>query len=225
MPASTSDQAGAADALGLRRLSQLTATTEGSSALSLHQWPTSPQPRVATVVSPALLALVPGDPAADVPAMRAPDVNQSDWCARPPLVNDAALREQAHGLAQALVEILAGDRTLTQLVRWTSAEVYEQLHHRVQALSTCPRPATTGKSVPAAPPARRRRRRPRVASLHVSTPSEGIAEVSARIDHGVRSTAIALRLEQRSAGRRVADGGVVRRVPAERWLCTAVTWA
>jgi hypothetical protein len=63
-----------------------------------------------------------------------------------------------------------------------------------------------------------------VASLHVSTPTDGIAEVSARIDHGVRSTALALRLERRSAARRLAGGGV-RRVPDERWLCTAVTWA
>jgi hypothetical protein len=64
-----------------------------------------------------------------------------------------------------------------------------------------------------------------VASLHVSTPLEGVAEVSARIDHGVRSTAIALRLEARGAGLRVPAGGMVRRVPEERWVCTAVTWA
>lgn len=225
MSASPSDRTSAADALGLRRLSQLTAATEGSSALSLGEWPAPDHRRVATTAIPAVLSLVRTEAPADARTPRRPDLHQPDWCARPPAANDVALREQAHGLAQALVEILAGDRTLTQLVRWTSAEVYEQLHHRVQTLATCPRPAATTDSASAAQPVRRRRRRPRVASLHVSTPTEGIAEVSARIEHGVRSTAIALRLEQRSAGRRVATGGVVRRVPEERWLCTAVTWA
>jgi hypothetical protein len=225
MPASPSDQTSAADALGLRRLSQLTAATEGSSALSLTPWASPAQLRVATAATPAALSLVPADAPADIRSLREPSGHSPDWQGRPPVVDDVALREQAHGLAQALVEILAGDRTLTQLVRWTSAEVYEQLHHRVQTLATCPRPAPSSDSTPAARPQRRRRRRPRVASVHVSTPTEGIAEVSARIDHGVRSTALALRLERRSAGRRVAAGGVVQRVPEDRWLCTAVTWA
>jgi hypothetical protein len=211
-------------ALDLRRLSQLTAPTEGSSALSLVERPLSSHLRVATTASPAALSLVPADSTADVRPRLGPAAQELAGCPRPPEADDPALQEQAHGLAQALVEILAGDRTLTQLVRWTSAEVYEQLHHRVRTLATCPRPATAGDSASVAHPTRRRRRRPRVASLHVSTPTDGIAEVSARIDHGVRSTALALRLERRSAARRLAGGGV-RRVPDERWLCTAVTWA
>jgi hypothetical protein len=224
MSASAPDlSSSAADALCLRRLSQLTAATEGSSALSLHQWPAFADPSgVATARPAAALSLVPvadrqGEPAEDRPAVLGN--------ARPPAADDRALLEQARGLAQALVEVIAGDRSLTQLVRWTTAEVYEQLHHRVRTLATCPRPATTSDSDSAAQRVPRRRRRPRVASLHVSTPLEGVAEVSARIDHGVRSTAIALRLEARGAGLRVPAGGMVRRVPEERWVCTAVTWA
>lgn len=218
MSASASDLgSSAADALCLRRLSQLTAATEGSSALSLSQWPASAD-RSHLATAPAALSLVTvAERRGDRPAVTAN--------ARPPAGDDRALVEQARGLAQALVEVIAGDRTLTQLVRWTTAEVYEQLHHRVRTLSTCPRPAATGDSGSAAQLVQRRRRRPRVASLHVSMPLEGVAEVSARIDHGARSTAIALRLEARGAGRRVASGGTVRRVPEQRWMCTAVTWA
>ena len=219
MSASASDLgSSAADALCLRRLSQLTAATEGSSALSLNRWQASTDPSSHLATAPAALSLVTvAERRGDRPAVVAN--------VRPPAGDDRALVEQARGLAQALVEVIAGDRTLTQLVRWTTAEVYEQLHHRVRTLSTCPRPAATGDSGSAAQLVQRRRRRPRVASLHVSMPVEGVAEVSARIDHGARSTAIALRLEARGAGRRMASGGTVRRVPEQRWMCTAVTWA
>lgn len=197
------------DDLGLRRLSQLTAATRGSSALALHDWPDPTRPG-APSVGPAPLALVPlqTPPGAErrvagVPGELAPAPTK--------------LREQARGFAQALVEIISGDRTLTQLVRWTTAEVYEELHHRVHTLATCP--------LPAAHPSVPRRRRPRVASVHVSQPRDRVAEVAARVDHGARSTALALRLERRVGARRVCAGGAVRRVAEERWVCTAVSWA
>ena len=224
MSASGSDRSSSpADALGLRRLSQLTGATEGSSALRLHEWGLSAPRRVSPAAGPAVLSLVQAGAPADRRPPLGPAPKQSAGCARPPVVADDVLREQAHGLAQALVEILAGDRTLTQLVRWTSAEVYEQLHHRVQTLASCPRPAPA-VAASSAKRVQRRRPRPRVASIHVSNPTEDVAEVSARIDHGVRSTAIALRLERRPAARRVSTAAHVR-VPQERWLCTAVTWA
>ncbi len=196
--------------LELRRLSQLTAATQGSSALALHDWPelASPGPPSA---GPAPLVLV---PLPTTPA--AGRLGEQVTVESAPATLE--LREQARGFAQALVEIVAGDRTLTQLVRWTTADVYEQLHHRVHTLATCPPPAVD----PSRP---RRRRRPRVASVHLTQPADGIAEVAARVDHGARSTALALRLERRVGARRVCTGGVVRRVAEERWVCTAVSWA
>lgn len=218
-------------ALDLRRLSQVTAATQGSSALTLHErpepeWrehaqsaaPSAPAAgRESDRQSPASLVLL---TVAHSTAVDSPTANGASIDADTSAADDtvpAALREQAQGFAQALVEVLAGDRTLTQLVRWTTAEVYEQLHHRVHTLASCPLP-TVYPSVP------RRRRRARVATVHLSQPADGVAEVAARVDHGARSTAVALRLERRAGARRVCAGGVVRRVAEERWVCTAVTW-
>lgn len=229
-------------ALDLRRLSQVTAATQGSSALTLHERPERTLSRAPSAPatgresdrqsgaqSPASLVLltVPHSTAVDSTAVDSPtpdgaSIHGSDTsdAREPGATGDTvpvALREQAQGFAQALVEVVAGDRTLTQLVRWTTAEVYEQLHHRVHTLATCPLPAVY-PSVP------RRRRRARVATVHLSQPVDGVAEVAARVDHGARSTAVALRLERRAGARRICAGGVVSRVAEERWVCTAVTW-
>lgn len=218
-------------ALDLRRLSQVTAATQGSNALTLRELPehapsTAPSGpeagpdsgRQPGVQSPASLVLLtmPRPTAADSPTAPGGRVDGSDTSTACDTV-PAGLRQQAQGFAQALVEVVAGDRTLTQLVRWTTAEVYEQLHHRVHTLASCPLPA-----VYPSPP--RRQRRARVATVHLSQPADGVAEVAARVDHGTRSTAVALRLERRAGARRICAGGVVRRVAEERWVCTAVTW-
>lgn len=90
-----------------------------------------------------------------------------------------AARGWAARFAQALVEVLAGDRPVGQLVRWTSAAVYDELAGLVAA------PAVR----PAGPP------RGLVRSVHVSQPADGVAEVAALVRRGGRSTAIAVRLE------------------------------
>jgi len=88
-------------------------------------------------------------------------------------------RGWAARLVQALVEVLAGDRPVGQLVRWTSAEVYDD----VAALTL---PATAGRTTTA---------RGVVRSVHVSEPVDGVAEVAALVRRGRRTTAVALRLE------------------------------
>lgn len=90
-------------------------------------------------------------------------------------------------LVQAMVEVLAGDRPSAQLVRWTTGDVYDEVRQRVRSDA---RGAT----------------RPVVRSLHVCEPADGVAEVCALVQRGMRSTAIALRLEG-------VDG---------RWQCTAL---
>jgi hypothetical protein len=90
-----------------------------------------------------------------------------------------APRTWAGRVVQAIVEVLAGVRPATQLVRWTTAEVYEQISSRVLAHGG----DTSG------PP------RGVVRSLHVSEPADGVAEVCALVRRGARSTAVALRLE------------------------------
>jgi hypothetical protein len=97
--------------------------------------------------------------------------------------------------AQAVVEVLGGDRPLPQLVRWTTKRVYNDLGRRVRIL---------GRTAPVEQ--RLRTVRPQVRSVHVFQPSPDIAEVSVHVRHGQRSRALAARLE--------LGGG--------RWQCTAL---
>lgn len=141
--------------------------------------PASPAP-------PAGLHLVPAahDPAADVdfgpvptPSALLPDPRP--WAAR---------------LTQALAEVLTGDRPLVQLVRWTTADVYEQLQQRLTAAGPRRSPAAA---------------RPRLSSVRVDQPADGVAEIAAVVHGGTRATAMALRLEG-------LDG---------RWQCSALEFA
>lgn len=80
-------------------------------------------------------------------------------------------------LAQALVEVVGGERPLAQLVRWTSAEVYDRLRRGL---------GWTRERDPV---------RAVVRSVTVSEPADGVAEVAAIVRRGARCTALALRLE------------------------------
>lgn len=99
-------------------------------------------------------------------------------------------------LVQALVEVLAGDRPSAQLVRWTDEHVYGAL--RASTRPVAPGVATTRAAlVP---------QRAQLRSLRVCEPDDGVAEISATVRRGERTTALALRLEG-------LDG---------RWVCTAL---
>ncbi|HEU4913524.1 MAG TPA: Rv3235 family protein [Actinomycetes bacterium] len=104
-----------------------------------------------------------------------------------------ALPEPRHWsgrFAQAVVEVLAGDRPVAQLVRWTTTDVYDEVASRVLDCG----------------PARTEQPRAVVRSVHVTEPADGVAEVAAMVRRGLRTTAVALRLEG-------LDG---------RWQCTAI---
>lgn len=87
-------------------------------------------------------------------------------------------------LVQGIAEILSFDRPVTQLVRWATPDVYDELRRRVDAR----RPARPSRAL-------RPGRRPTVRSVHVTEPSDGVAEVCAVVDDGQRTRAFALRLE------------------------------
>lgn len=95
-------------------------------------------------------------------------------------------------LVQVVIEVLAATRPASQLVRWSTQDVYDQI---VSRIACGPRPA-------AGTP------RPRltVCSVRVCEPADGIAEVSAVIRGQHRVQAVAVRLEGR-------DG---------RWVLTAL---
>lgn len=100
-------------------------------------------------------------------------------------------------LVQAVIEVVSGVRPVSQLVRWTTAPVYEALCSRV------------ARPVPSAGSGRdhiNTRLAEVVRSVRVSEPRDGVAEVCAIVQQGPRCRAIALRLEG-------IDG---------RWQCTAL---
>lgn len=127
------------------------------------------------------LRLVPDRPTGASPGTSSPaDEDLHAWAAR---------------LAQGVVEVLGGDRPLTQLVRWTSQRVYVDLDRRVRLLARVPGAGSRQGGI-----------RPQVRSVHVCRPTATVAEVSVHVRHGQRSRAMAARLEH------------VR----GRWQCTAL---
>jgi hypothetical protein len=86
-------------------------------------------------------------------------------------------RQWAGRFIQALVEVLGGVRPATQLVRWTTDDVYADIRRRAEATRT----ATNTRG--------------HVRSVHVGSPADGVAEVCALVQRGPRATAVALRLE------------------------------
>ena len=95
-------------------------------------------------------------------------------------------------ISQALIEIMAGLRSPAHVVRSCSPEVY---------LAVARRYASTSRR--AALPGAQRVRRPSVARVHVSEPSEGIAEGVALLVTGPRVRAMAIRAEATRTGWRI----------------------
>ena len=101
-------------------------------------------------------------------------------------------------LVQAVIEVVSGVRPASQLVRWTTAPVYEALCGRVARPLSYPGAGSRN--------AVNTRLAEVVRSVRVSEPRDGVAEVCAIVQQGPRCRAIALRLEG-------IDG---------RWQCTAL---
>jgi hypothetical protein len=152
------------------RTAQPVPKTQGSMALHYEVAPDQQ-----TVPAPPMLRLVPADDRV-IPYLPDPHA----WAIR---------------LVQAVTEVLAGDRPIGQLVRWTDSVVFTDLNRRVRVLGL----TTTAT-------ARGAKERCAVRSVHVSTPAPEVAEVAAHVRHGERSRAVALRLE----------------VHRGRWVCTAL---
>ncbi len=92
--------------------------------------------------------------------------------------SEETLQAIAQRFVQALVEIVEGDRSPGQLLRWTAPLVYEDLVSRM-----CARRRTSCSP------------RARLISVRVYHPFRGVAEVSAHVRHGTRSRALAVRME------------------------------
>lgn len=117
------------------------------------------------------------------------DLGAPELPARPDLTvitgADGELEAFAARFAQAVVDVIAGDRGVHQLMRWTSESVYDDLVRRTNSLQrTTPREQ------------RVRRLRAQVRSVHLFRPHDDAAELSVHVRHGQRSRAIAGRIEQ-----------------------------
>ena len=105
---------------------------------------------------------------------------------------------------QSAVDVVAGQRSATQLVRWMQEEVYEDLVRRAQlvrgSVTSLPGRAATiaGPTV-----------RPSITSLHTSFVAATTCEAAAVVRYGARHRAIAARFE-------LIEG---------RMQCTALEWA
>jgi hypothetical protein len=135
------------------------ASVQGTLALDLEELPT----QLSAPPEPGHLALAPSpDQAAD------------------------EVKAWARRFAQAVVEVAGGDRPVTQLLRWTTPRVYQDLTRRVQIM------AQTRSA-----PERLRTIRPQVLSVHVFQPKPSSVEVSVHVRYGLRSRALAARMERR----------------------------
>jgi hypothetical protein len=117
------------------------------------------------------------------------------------LVRRRRFEQHAARIGAALVEIVGGDRPVSQVLRWTTPEVYQDLARRAHlvAASTGRRPGSGGiQSV-----------RPQLVGAHTSFVSETCAEVSLHVRYARRSRAVAARFE------------LVR----DRWQVTALEFA
>jgi hypothetical protein len=135
------------------------------------------------------IASVQGTLALDLDSLPAPSAEPpASHLALAPTPTDAAddVRVWARRFAQAVVEVTGGDRPVTQLLRWTTPRVYQDLGRRVQIM------AQTRSA-----PERRRTIRPQVLSVHVFQPKPTSLEVSVHVRYGLRSRALAARMERR----------------------------
>lgn len=123
------------------------------------------------------------------PAVSAPSAADEVTACRPEPTRWAAL------IAQAIVEAEVGDRPLSQLVRWTTAEVYDVVALRCSTHGRRSAVARLGTA------------RAVVASIHVCRIAPDIAEACATVRRAGRARAVALRLE-----------GI-----GDTWRCTALT--
>ena len=112
------------------------------------------------------------------------------------------LEQWSHRYVQAAVEIVGGDRPVSQLLRWTTPQVYDDLARRALLVARA-----AGRARPCE--GRIQAIRPHVVGVRVSFLSPDTAEVSAHVRYGHRSRAVALRFEVRS----------------ERWQCVALEFA
>ncbi|MFF0344284.1 Rv3235 family protein [Kribbella sp. NPDC004875] len=178
----TTSRAGSVDTATSRAGSVDTATSRGGSGDAATARASG---LAVAAAKPGIASVAAAKPAASVAAGNAVGVG----------VGLPEVRAWGGRLAQAVSEVLAGDRPISQLVRFTDDSVFLELNRRVRLLGLNSTAVSRGA-----------REKSQVRSVRVFMPEPQIAEVAAHVRHGDRSRALAFRLE-------------IRR---NRWVCTAL---
>ena len=103
------------------------------------------------------------------------------------LIRRRRFEQHAARIGAALVEIAGGDRPVSQVLRWTTPEVYQDLTRRALLVA-----AAAGRRVGSGGT---QSVRPQLVAAHTSFVSETCAEVSLHVRYGHRSRAVAARFE------------------------------
>lgn len=110
--------------------------------------------------------------------------------------------QQAWIQIQRTAEVICGDRPASQLVRWTTKSVYDDINRRARLV------AKAGQHEAGFGRGRRPVLAPKVRSIHTCFVTPTIAEVSLRIRYGARSRCIAARFE----------------ITTDRWICVEIVF-
>lgn len=113
----------------------------------------------------------------------------------------AVVEEWTRRFIQAAVEIVGGDRPVSQLLRWTVPEVYDDLRRRTMLV------ARAGGHQPGL--ARVQPVQPRVLSVHTCFVRADAVEAAVHVRYGQRSRALAARFERIE----------------QRWVCSALDFS
>jgi hypothetical protein len=149
--------------------------------------PVAPATPVASVQGTLALDLGPRLDLPDVEVPAHPGSGMGLDVVRVDLVRRRRFEQHAARIGAALVEIVGGDRPVSQVLRWTTPEVYQDLARRAHLVAAAVgrRPGSGGvQSV-----------RPHLVAAHTSFVSERCAEVSLHVRYGQRSRAVAARFE------------------------------
>jgi Family of unknown function (DUF6459) len=103
------------------------------------------------------------------------------------LVQRRRFEQHAARIGAAIVEIVGGDRPVSQVLRWTTPDVYQDLSRRAHLVARAVGSRPGSGNVQSV--------RPQLVGSHTSFVSERCAEVSLHVRYGDRSRAVAARFE------------------------------
>jgi Family of unknown function (DUF6459) len=103
------------------------------------------------------------------------------------LVRRRRFEQHAARIGAALVEIVGGDRPVSQVLRWTTPPVYQDLARRAHLVAAAAGRRPGSGEIQSV--------RPQLVAAHTSFVSDTCAEVSLHVRYGHRSRAVAARFE------------------------------